>query len=89
MADSKDAGAKTMKLAVIHEILPQEIFVMILKKLRHKSISVAMGTCRHWKKVIEDFDLVKIASRKFISFFVIFFLSIISWFRFQCGTIAF
>ena len=64
MADSKDVNVKRLKLAAIHEILPQEIFVMILKKLRHKSISVAMGTCKYWKKVIEDFNLVKIASRK-------------------------
>ena len=73
MADSKVVKAKRMKLAAIHEILPQEIFVMILKKLRHKSITVAMGTCKHWKKVIEDFNLVKIASRK-LNFFLLFFL---------------
>ena len=64
MADSKDVKAKTMKLAAIHEILPKEIFVMILKKLRYKSINVAIGTCKYWKKVIEDFNLVEIASRK-------------------------
>ena len=73
MADLKHVNAKTMKLAAIHEILPQEMFVMILKKLRHKSISVAMGTCKYWKKVNEDFNLVKIASRK-LNFFLLFFL---------------
>ena len=65
--------SKSSNRVVVHEILPEEIFVMILKKLRQKSISVAIGTCQYWKKIIEDFNLVKIASRK-LNFFLLFFL---------------
>ena len=49
----------------IHEVLPKEIMVFILKKLGFTSIKVAKGTCKLWKKIIEDFNLVQNASRKF------------------------
>ena len=50
----------------IHEVLPREIMVFILKKLGYTSIKVAKGTCKLWKKIIEDFNLVKNASCKFL-----------------------
>ena len=57
--------SKKLKLAAIHEILPIEIFVMILKKLGYKSLGKAKLTCREWKKVIDDFGLRKFAIGKF------------------------
>ena len=57
--------SKKLKLAAIHEILPIEILVMILKKLGYKSLSFARLTCKEWKKVIDDFGLAKAALGKF------------------------
>ena len=54
------AKSKKLKIAPIHEILPQEIFVMILKKLGYKTIVNSRSTCHHWKNVIDDFKIVKI-----------------------------
>ena len=59
------AQAKKFKIAPIHEILPQEIFVIVLKKLGYDSISVAQSTCQKWKKVIDDFKLMKVAASKY------------------------
>ena len=56
------AKAKKLKASPIHEILPQEIFIMILKKLDFQSVSIARGTCKQWKNFIEVFKLV---GRKF------------------------
>ena len=53
------------QLDVIHETLPTEIFVMILKKLGHKSLGNARLTCKEWKNVIDDFGLMKQAFGKF------------------------
>ena len=61
------ALAKKFKIAPIHEILPQEILVMILKKLGYDSISVARSTCQNWRKVIDDFKLMKTAASKYFS----------------------
>ena len=44
---------------VIHEALPREIFVMILRNLSYKSINVARGTCTHWRNVIDSFNVVE------------------------------
>ena len=66
---------KDLTLAAIHEILPTEIFVMILKKLGSKSIWNAKLTCREWKKVIDDFRIMKSAIGKFESFKTLLFLS--------------
>ena len=54
-----------MASKVVHEILPTEMFVMILKKLGYKSLCNASLTCKKWKKVIDDFGLAKIALGKF------------------------
>ena len=49
----------------IHEVLPKEIMVIILKKLDYTSIKVAKGTCKKWKEIIDDFRLVENASCMF------------------------
>ena len=54
-----------MASKLIHELLPAEMFVMILKKLGYKSLSFARLTCKEWKKVIDDFGLAKAALGKF------------------------
>ena len=56
------ATIKRLKLAAIHEILPQEILVMIFKKLGYKSLNFARDSCKHWRKVIDDFNLLEPAS---------------------------
>ena len=53
-------NAKKLKLAVIHEIIPEEIFVMILKKLDFKSLAMIRGVCSKWKNVIEGFELLSL-----------------------------
>lgn len=57
--------AKKLKFAPIHEILPQEIFIIILEKLDYNAINVARIVCHKWKKVIDDFKLVKVAASKY------------------------
>ena len=47
------------KKIVIHEVLPKEIFVKILKRICYNSINLARGTCMHWKNVIDNFNLVE------------------------------
>ena len=56
---------KRIKLAPIHEILPQEIFVMILKNLGFKSVTISRRVCHFWNRIIIDFQLTEAASRKF------------------------
>ena len=58
------ANPKRLKLAAMHEILPQEILVMIFKKLGYKSLDQARDTCKHWRKVVDDFKLLEKASGK-------------------------
>ena len=57
--------SKKLKFAAIHELIPTEILVMILKKLGFKSLSFARLICKKWKKVIDEFGLAKIALGKF------------------------
>ena len=52
--------SKKLKLAAIHEIIPEEIFVMILKKLDFKSMALARGTCTEWRNVIDGFELLSL-----------------------------
>ena len=58
------AAIKRLKLAAIHEILPQEIIVMIFKKLGYKSLDHARDTCKHWRQVVDGFKLLEKASGK-------------------------
>ena len=50
---------------VIHEVLPNEIFIMILKKLSYSSINISRETCKHWKGIIDRFELVKAVMFKY------------------------
>ena len=51
-------------IKVIHELLPTEILVLVLKKLSYESIHLAGGTCKYWREVIKNFELLKNAFRK-------------------------
>ena len=54
-----------MRLAVIHQTLPTEIFVKILKLLDFREILLVRMTCRDWKRIIDIFNLVKEAAGKY------------------------
>ena len=62
----KMAKAKRVKLSLVHETLPNEIFVKILKMLGYKSIKNALATCKRWKQIINDFKIVEAAYCKLI-----------------------
>ena len=51
--------AKRLKRSPIHDTLPTEIFVKILKMLGFKSIKIALATCKRWKQSINDFKIVE------------------------------
>ena len=51
--------------STIHEFLPVEVFVNILKKLDFRNIVAVKRICKRWKEVIEEFRLVEMASSKF------------------------
>ena len=51
---------KKLKPATIHEIFPEEIFVMILKKLDYKSLAMARDACTRWRNVIDGFGLLSL-----------------------------
>ena len=53
------AGTHKLEQKVIHEILPLEVFVKVLKKLGYKNIRTAKGTCKKWVQVIQGFRIVE------------------------------
>ena len=58
------AGTKRLKLSLVHETLPNEIFVKILKMLGYKSIKNALATSKRWKQIIDDFKIVEVIFSK-------------------------
>ena len=52
--------AKEIKFVAIHEILPQEIFVKILKKIDYKSLAISRDTCTSWRNIIDGFELLSL-----------------------------
>ena len=60
---------KRIKLTSIHAILPQEIFVMVLKKLGFKSATISRRVCHYWNRIIVDFQLAEAASSNFDFYF--------------------
>ena len=65
---SNMSQGKRIKLSAIHEVLPDEIFVMILKKLDYKSLIISRGTCKKWRSVIDGFELLSI--KNFCKFYL-------------------
>ena len=61
---------KRLKMAVIHDILPEETLVYIFKMLDIKSLFFSWATCKKWKYVIIEFDLFSLKNfSKFQSYF--------------------
>ena len=60
------AEENPLRLAVIHDTLPTEIFVKILKLLDFNDILLVRGTCKEWKRTIDVFKLVKEAASKYL-----------------------
>ena len=58
------AQDKKMPLSVIHNIFPPEMVEKILKFLNYKDVIEAKLTCRRWKDIIENGNLVIKASSK-------------------------
>ena len=62
-------SSKKLRLAVIHQFLPEEIVVLIFKKLDYKSMLQAQGVCKRWNKIITGFGLLNVKNfREYISF---------------------
>ena len=66
MAENKTDKLEQKAIHAIHEILPLEIFVKVLKQLGYKSIRTTKGTCKKWVQIIEAFRIVEAASSKFL-----------------------
>ena len=43
----------------INEVLPTELLRIILENLGFKSLVSARQSCKHWKKIIDTFELQK------------------------------
>ena len=48
----------------INQVLPTEMLKKILDNLDVKSLCFSKQTCKHWKDIIDEFELVKKASGK-------------------------
>ena len=48
------------RIAMIHEIIPKEIMVLILKKLDFQTLTTARKVCAKWRNLIHGFDLFNI-----------------------------
>ena len=59
------AEEKKMDLSPIKQVLPTEVLKKVLEKLNFKSLYFAMQTCKSWRDIIHEFELVKKASSKF------------------------
>ena len=54
------------ELPLINRILPLEMFKKILEKLDIKSLFFTKQTCKHWKKIVDEFKLVEKGSSKYL-----------------------
>ena len=57
---------KVELLPSINQFLPTEMLKKILENLDYKSLHFAKQTCKLWKDIIVEFELVKKASGKFL-----------------------
>ena len=48
---------KKLRFAMIHQIIPEEIMVLILKKLDYQGLAIAHKVCVKWRELIHGFDL--------------------------------
>ena len=54
------------ELPLINQVLPIEMFKKILEKLDIKSLFFTKQTCKHWKKIVDEFKLVEKVSSKYL-----------------------
>ena len=52
-------------VAKINEVLPTELLKKILENLDFKSLGSARQSCKHWKEIIDVFEVQKKALGKF------------------------
>ena len=50
------------RFAMIHQFLPEEIMVLILKKLDYQTLSSAFQVCVKWSELIHGFHLFNIGN---------------------------
>ena len=49
--------SKKLRIALIHEIIPEEIMVLILKKLDYQTLICADEVCVKWSQIIDRYNL--------------------------------
>ena len=52
--------SKKLRIALIHEIVPEEIMVLILKKLDYQTLICADEVCGKWSQIIVKYNLFNI-----------------------------
>ena len=62
----KASGTNKTMVNRVNHVLPTEMLKQILEKLDFKSLGSARQTCKRWKEIIDAFELMKQAYRKFI-----------------------
>ena len=61
--EGKMSYAKKAKMSsLINEVLPKELLVSIFKKLGLNGIKSIRLSCQKWRRIVEDFNLVKAAT---------------------------
>ena len=61
----KKVERKGISFQSINQVLPIEMLKKILEFLDIKSLCFAQLSCKYWKDVIDEFELVKKATSKF------------------------
>ena len=56
------SNSKKLRFAMIHEILPEEIMVLIFKKLDYKSLICANKVCSRWRQIIHGFNIFSVGN---------------------------
>ena len=50
----------------VNQVFPTELLKKILERLDIKSLCSAKQTCKHWKNIIDTFELLENASSKYL-----------------------
>ena len=64
----KKVERKMISFQSINQVLPTEMLKKILEFLDIKSLYFAKLSCKRWKDIIDEFELVNEASSKFFDF---------------------
>ena len=76
----KQVERKRIMFQSINQVLPTEMLKKILEFLDIKSLFFAKLSCKRWKAIIDEFELVKKAMSKFYEFYylIVFHLVVYS-----------